>query len=95
MDREQRRHERRVLGYPGTVLVEDITFPCYIIDVSAGGARLYVEDHSRVPDRFAIKFSARGARREVAVMWRRGKHIGVSFDVSAKKKHEASDKHFV
>jgi hypothetical protein len=98
MGREQRKHERRIIGYPSTLLVEDITFPCHIIDVSAGGARLCVEDHSRIPDRFTVMLSARGARREVAVMWRRGKHIGVSFDVSAKKKpgaHEARGKYFV
>ena len=85
MGREHRKHERRALGYPSTVLVEGITFPCHIIDVSAGGARLHVEDHSRVPDRFTVMLSTRGARREAMVMWRRGKHIGISFDVSAKK----------
>ena len=85
MGREHRKHERRALGYPSTLLVEGLTFPCHILDVSAGGARLFVEDHSRIPDRFALMLSAMGARREAVVMWRRGLHIGVSFDVSAKK----------
>ena len=95
MGREQRKHERRALGYPGTALVEDITFPCHILDVSAGGARLFVEDHSRIPDRFTVMLSTMGARREAVVMWRRGKHIGISFDISAKKMHEADGPHLV
>lgn len=93
MGREHRKHERRALGYPTTVLVEGITFPCHIIDVSAGGARLFVEDHSRIPDRFTVMLSTMGARREAAVMWRRGKHIGVSFDASAKKTPAAPAEH--
>lgn len=85
MGREFRKFERKALGYPSNLLVEGCMFPCHIIDVSAGGARLYVEDHTRVPDQFTLLLSAMGAKREVTVMWRHASAMGVRFETAANK----------
>ena len=85
MGREYRKHERKALGYPSTLLAAGGMFPCHILDVSAGGARLYVEDHTRIPDRFTVLLSTMGARREATAVWRRGGQIGVRFEMPGKQ----------
>jgi hypothetical protein len=55
--------------------------PWTLVDRSASGARLMVDDPDRVPDRFALL--QKGVVTTVwtcRVVWRSGSHIGVRFE---------------
>jgi hypothetical protein len=53
---------------------------CNVLDLSASGAKLVLEDPTSVPNRMKLAFS-RDARtgRTCEVVWRRGKTLGVRF----------------
>jgi hypothetical protein len=53
---------------------------CSILDASPAGAKVVVQDGSRIPDRFELAFfQAVDKRRKCEVIWRRGKLLGVRF----------------
>jgi hypothetical protein len=54
--------------------------PCVVIDLSAAGAKLTVEDTQSLGPKLRLAFS-RDARtgRSCEVVWRRGKTMGVKF----------------
>jgi hypothetical protein len=56
------------------------TRPCVVLDLSATGARIEVDDPRMAADGFRLAFS-RDARsgRQCKVIWRRGKTLGVKF----------------
>ena len=52
---------------------------CLVTDLSDGGARLEFSAHFDVPETFAIEIG-KEAQRPCKVRWRRGVHVGVSFE---------------
>lgn len=53
---------------------------CTIADVSAGGAKIVIEDGAKIPDRFTLMLSANGSvQRKCKVAWRRGPELGVQW----------------
>ena len=65
----------RMLGLHGTALGA-----CFLADVSAGGARLFIKPTVDVPDRFILALSwTLDLRRECSVVWRTKNTIGVRF----------------
>jgi PilZ domain len=84
MAREYRKEPRKSVGYPATLIVEGGILPCLLKDISKGGARVIVDDATRLPDRLTIRFAAMGARREGTVMWRGASEIGIRFDTPAR-----------
>jgi hypothetical protein len=54
--------------------------PCFVKDLSNGGAKITGVNPSEIPDRFMLRF-ARGARglRACKVLWRNGDTLGVAF----------------
>lgn len=55
--------------------------PWLLLECTANGARLMVEDPDRVPDRFTlVQKDPVAIVRTCRVVWRSGAHIGVTFD---------------
>jgi hypothetical protein len=53
---------------------------CRMLDISASGARLQVEEPKKLPDHFLLVLSHTGRLyRECAVVWRSEKFVGVEF----------------
>lgn len=55
------------------------TLPCSVRDLSTTGARLSVEGSMNAPDTFDLIIELDGLEAPCAVVWRRGKEIGVRF----------------
>jgi hypothetical protein len=82
MIRDQRKFRRRQvrctawIGLPGGAL-----HGCVLTDISDSGARLDVEDSRKIPDRFPLYLTNKGApRRNCRVIWRKPTAVGVDFD---------------
>jgi hypothetical protein len=78
---ERRKHRRYTINPAAKVLVESRGFSrdCLIVDISDGGARLFVETDD-FPDDFQLLISGeRVIREECHVAWRVGGEIGVTF----------------
>lgn len=79
--RERRGVQRRIINRVAQYHCGLGALPrnCMVTDISASGARLYVE--TDIPDSFTLSVSAEGAdiRRECRVVWRLGGEVGVTF----------------
>jgi hypothetical protein len=78
--------ERRTTQRQKTLLADKVIYganrfaaDCAVRDLSAGGARLSLADHSGIPDSFELHLPARGTGFRVEVRWRKGRQIGVKF----------------
>jgi hypothetical protein len=85
MAAELRRQERKGLGYPAYLRLGGELVGCQMSDVSAGGARLAVENGFDVPAHVTLLLSLRGPERDCSVMWRAPHEIGVKFDRGPRK----------
>jgi hypothetical protein len=53
---------------------------CSVIDASPAGAKVVVQDASKIPDRFELAFfQSVDKRQKCDVIWRRGKLLRVKF----------------
>ena len=53
---------------------------CLILDISASGARLRIEESQRIPNHFLLVLSHTGnLYRQCSIVWREGTTIGVEF----------------
>jgi len=69
------RHGARLLSADGTDLG-----PCFMLDLSATGARLKVRAAEQLPNDLYLLLSHDGQlRRQCSVVWRSGGTIGVEF----------------
>jgi hypothetical protein len=62
------------------MLVVDARMPaidCAVIDISAGGACVYVDSLAAMPDR--VTFVHSGMRKNCRVAWRKGQRFGLQF----------------
>ncbi len=80
---QKRKGARRQVNLAAAILANDggpMICQCTMADVSEGGARLIVEEPSKVPDSLVLVLS-RGARahRKCIVRWRAAKAVGVQF----------------
>lgn len=78
----KKRDVRRSVHQSGWITLDGgfAARPCNVLDLSASGAKLVVEDPTSVSNRVKLAFS-RDARtgRSCEVVWRRGKTLGVRF----------------
>jgi PilZ domain-containing protein len=82
VDREKRKDHRQPLKYPAKIDIGDGSphLPCLLIDVSASGARVTVEDPGKIPGRFPLLLAAEhGTQRRCKVMWRDDNQLGLVF----------------
>jgi hypothetical protein len=84
MAAENRTNRRRSINHGARFVAADRSEvqSCRIIDISGTGARLEVSEPEALPDEFNLLLSHDGKlNRSCAVVWRRGKVIGVRFIV--------------
>jgi hypothetical protein len=80
---QRRKTVRRAVRVPALALADGTKTalcPCTVIDISAGGAKIKVDNPEAVPTIFLLVLS-RGARtvRRCEVRWRSATEIGVRF----------------
>lgn len=81
--RENRRfHRVRPSGLvprTGTIFADlkSPASPCFVVDISAGGACLDVPGSAAIPRRFTLNHG--GTKKSCYVVWQKGRRIGVSF----------------
>ena len=81
---ERRKAERRKLREPAVaVLNPEVGLKCFIVDISARGARLEFKSIAPLPPVFALCCSSSGRSIRVYVVWQREQVVGVSFDTAA------------
>ena len=78
----RKREARKSLCQPAWITLEGgfAARQCMVQDISTSGARITVDDPDILPAKLRLAFS-RDARtgRNCAVVWRRGKSLGVKF----------------
>jgi PilZ domain len=54
--------------------------PCWLSDISDGGARLMLQSDCEIPDRFVLVLTKTGKiHRHCRIVWRKGLILGVEF----------------
>jgi hypothetical protein len=79
----RRKHSRVALVYGGRLVARDGSFAskCVVVDISAMGARLKIDDPAAVPDEFVLLLSRGGeTQRHCTVVWRGEGDMGVRFE---------------
>jgi hypothetical protein len=82
MSAENRKARRRQVGQYARIFFQDkpMSAFCTMLDVSATGAQLRLNDTTEMPDEFTLVLSRDGnVRRQCRMMWRREDRIGVRF----------------
>ncbi|MFM9941621.1 MAG: PilZ domain-containing protein [Hyphomicrobiaceae bacterium] len=79
--RERRQDDRRKSVRAAISRFEGARSPiqCVLLDISLGGARLYVHDTSEVPDQFQLHVESEALTRQCEVVWRQTHELGVKF----------------
>jgi hypothetical protein len=79
---KKKRESRKSVRQSAWIILDGgfATRSCFVIDLSATGAKITVDDASTAPASFQLTF-ARDARagRQCTVMWSSGKTMGVRF----------------
>jgi hypothetical protein len=68
---------------------EFATRHCTLLDMSEGGAKLWVEDADFVGRTIRLKFSPSAAGRQCRVAWRNGNTMGLEYLPAEKSTHQA------
>lgn len=75
-----RRHERCTMFKHAHVVLDDAVLDCVLLDLSPGGAQVFLVSRAEVPD-FVTLWLPGGEERSVRRRWQQGSHIG--FEVVA------------
>jgi PilZ domain len=78
---ERRRHVREVIGGDYVLRVDTggkrEPTKCFIWDISEGGARLTLTEHTRMPAEMAVLIG--NVKRSVRLVWHKEDQIGIEF----------------
>ncbi|MGB9369665.1 MAG: PilZ domain-containing protein [Xanthobacteraceae bacterium] len=83
MSTNRRNSVRRAIGYGATIVAPDASWTrkCRVIDISASGAKLALEEPGELPKDFVLMLSERnGPSRRCHVVWETGDQLGVEFE---------------
>jgi hypothetical protein len=83
MSTNRRKSVRRPIGYGATIVAPDASWTrkCRVIDISASGAKLALEEPGELPKDFVLVLSERGGpKRRCHVVWDTGDQLGVEFE---------------
>lgn len=80
-DKRNRRQDRRRKVRVASIIVSEKQppIPCVILDISHGGARLHVHNHSEIPELFTLVQNADERHYSCTVVWRTADEMGVKF----------------
>ena len=86
MEANRRKSVRRSIGYGATIVAPDTSWTrkCRVIDISATGAKLALEEPGQLPKDFVLMLSERGPKRRCHVVWTADDQVGVEFEASKK-----------
>jgi hypothetical protein len=76
---EKRRHPRIEVNEPGYVSSDGSVMGCTVLNISAEGASIDVENPAFVPARFRLVMARDQAVYECRVVWIQKNRIGLSF----------------
>jgi PilZ domain-containing protein len=72
---QPRRFVRCSMFKPAHVVLEDAVLECVLLDLSPGGAQVYLLAHAELPDLVALWLPG-GESRPMRRRWQQGSHIG-------------------
>jgi hypothetical protein len=77
---EKRKHSRMAIRRVARVQAEGLSRECTIINISSGGARIYIED-CQLPQQLYLLISGdRPLREPCRLAWRLGNEAGLAFE---------------
>jgi hypothetical protein len=76
---EKRQHPRTEINQPGYVSSGGSVMSCMVLNISAEGAAIDVENPAFVPQRFRLVMAHDSSVRECQIAWIQQNRIGVSF----------------
>ena len=71
-----RRHVRLDTLKHAQVVVDDAVLDCVLLDLSEGGAHVFLLAHAELPDRVTLWLPS-GEGRSIRCRWQQGSHIGL------------------
>jgi hypothetical protein len=80
---DRRRHLRQAVQLPAAIDLLDgsLTQNCLVVEISALGARIAIQEPAQLPDSFVLRFAPNGGpSRKCRLVWRSNEHAGVQFD---------------
>ena len=83
MGMNRRKAIRRTIGYGAKIFASDGSWhrDCRVLDVSASGAKIEVDQPKDLPDEFVLALSMHGnAMRQCHVVWAKARQLGVKFE---------------
>ncbi len=89
---ERRRHPRRFVLYPGTVRCGDSRGDCEVVDLSATGAKIRLEEEFECTSPLTLTFDI--GEFEGEVMWQNDEFVGIKFDESPREVATTIEKYF-
>jgi hypothetical protein len=80
MNQTARRHDRTDLQMQATLVHDQASLPCSIVNISAGGARLRLEAGTLPPEGVEVTLEfARFGSFPATTIWRTGIQLGIRF----------------
>ena len=76
---EKRKHPRTEINQPGYVSSGGSIMSCMVLNISAEGAAIDVENPAFVPQRFRLVMAHDSSVRECQIAWIQKNRIGVMF----------------
>jgi hypothetical protein len=73
---------RRPLLRHGVIIFRGQAVPCFVLNISNGGAGLVLANDVTVPFVFDLEIDGERIRRRCLAIWRNDRHMGVSFDMN-------------
>ena len=73
---QPRRHARSSMFKPAHVVLEDAVLDCVLLDLSSGGAQVYLIARAELPDRVTLWLPS-GESRAMRRVWQQGSYIGL------------------
>lgn len=72
---QPRRHTRCSMFKPAHIVLEDSVLDCVLLDLSPGGAQVFLIARAQLPDLVTLWLPG-GESRSMRRCWQRGSHIG-------------------
>ncbi len=89
---ERQRHPRRLVLYPGTVRCGDSVGDCEVVDLSATGAKVRLEEEFECTSPITLSFDI--GEFEGEVVWQNEEFVGIKFDAKPNEVTSAIEAYF-
>jgi PilZ domain len=71
---------RKIVLKPGLITFQNERISCVVLNISAGGAGLVLENDDAIPFAFELEINGEQIRRRCLLVWRNDRHLGVLFN---------------